>query len=82
MFEVIFIYLFFLVYHQNQSFFTKLVISFLLAKFASDNSAAKYSAVNLLDSRAVIYLICSGFLFSTSVKAVVVAKLVKLGILF
>ena len=37
-------------------FFTKLAISFLLAKFAYFNVAIKFSDVNLLNSRAAIYL--------------------------
>ena len=39
-------------------------------------------AVNLLNSGVVIYLLWSGILFSTTVRAVVVTKLVILGILF
>ena len=45
------------------------------------NLAAKLSAVNLLNSGVVIYLLYSGILFSTAVRAVVVAKFVMLVIL-
>ena len=55
----------------------------MLATFACASLAAKYSAVNLLNSGAVIDLLWSGILFLTAVGAVVVvAKLVILGILF
>ena len=37
--------------------FTKLAISLLLDKFACFNFAGKFSAVNLLNSGAVIYLL-------------------------
>ena len=37
-------------------FFTKLAISFLLAKFTCFNLALKFSDVNLLNSGVVIYL--------------------------
>ena len=37
--------------------FTKLGISFLLAKFVCDNLAANFSAFNLLNSGVVIYLL-------------------------
>ena len=87
-------------------FFTKLVILFLLVKFACALLAEKYSTANLLNSWVVIHLswswsvvifisisvvfvLYSGFLtkllsilFSAAVGAVVVAKLVMLGILF
>ena len=53
----------------------------MLAKFAYANLAAKFSAVKLLNSGVVIYLLWPGILFSTAVRAVVVAKLVILGIL-
>ena len=49
-------YLDFLVCHQNLTFFTKLAISLLLAKFACANLASQFSAVNLLNSGVVIYL--------------------------
>ena len=80
-------------------------ISFLLAKFACFNLAAKFSDVNLLNSGIVIYLslvwsviffsislifvlysvfstklLTLGILFSTAWRAVLVAKLVILGI--
>ena len=54
----------------------------MLAQFPCDNLAAKFSAVNLLNSGVVIYLLWSGILFSTAVRAIVVAQLVTLGILF
>ena len=63
-------------------FFTKLAISPLVSKFACFNLAVKFSDVNLLSSGAAIYLLWSGFLFSTVVRAVLVAKLVILGISF
>ena len=53
----------------------------MFAKFACANLAVKLPAVNLLNSGVVIYLLWSGILFSTAVRAVVVAKLVILGIL-
>ena len=63
-------------------FFTKSAISPLVAKFACFNLPVKFSAVNLLNSGVVRYLLWSGILFSTAVRAVVKAKLVKLGISF
>ena len=45
-----------LVYQQKLSFFTKLAISLLLAKFACANLAAKYFDVKLLNSGVVLYL--------------------------
>ena len=57
----------------------------MFAKFACANRVAKFSAVNLLNSGVVLYLLWSGVLFSIAVRAVVVvvvAKLVMLGILF
>ena len=54
----------------------------MLAKFACANLAAKCSAVNLLNSGVVIYLLWSAILFSTAVRTVVVAKLIILCILF
>ena len=36
--------------------FTKVAISFLLSQFAAANLPAKFSAVNLLNSRVEIYL--------------------------
>ena len=57
-------------------FFTKSAISPLCTKFDCFNLAVKFSAV-------LIYLLSSGILFSTTVRAVVVvAKLVILGISF
>ena len=61
--------------------FTKLAISLLVVEFACANLAAKFSAVNLLSSGVVIYLLWSCILFSTAVRAVVLTKLVILGIL-
>ena len=60
--------------------FTKSAMSPLDAKFAFLNLALKCSAVNLLNSGVVVYLLWLCILFST-VKAVVVAKLLILGIL-
>ena len=53
----------------------------MLAKFAFANLAAIFSNVNLLNSEVVIYLLWSDILFPTAVRALVVAKLVILGIL-
>ena len=53
--------------------------NFLLLKVPCFNLAVKFSATNLLNSGAVIYLLWSGVLFSTAVRAAVVAKLVILG---
>ena len=50
--------------------------------FACFNLAVKVSAVNLWNSGVVIYLLWSGILLLTTVRAVVVAKLVILGIPF
>ena len=61
----------------------KSVISPLVAKFAWFDITVKFSAFNLLNSGIVIYLLWSGILFSAAVRAaVVVAKLVILGISF
>ena len=54
----------------------------MLATFACTNLAAKFSAVNLLNFEVVVYLLWSGILFSIAVATVVIAKLVRLGILF
>ena len=51
------------------------------AKFACANLAVKFSDANLLNSEVVIYLLWPGVLFSI-VSAVVIAKLVILGISF
>ena len=67
-------YLNFLVYHRNLSFFTKTATSSLVAKFAFFDFAVKFSAVNLLNSGVVIYLLWSGILFATAVRAVLVAR--------
>ena len=72
----------FLFYHRNLHFFTKTAISPLVTKFSCFNLAVTFSADNSLNSRVVICLLQSGILFSTIVRAVVVAKLVILGISF
>ena len=54
----------------------------MLATFTYANLAVKFSAVNLLNFGVVIYLLRIGILFSAAVRAVVVAKLVMLGVLF
>ena len=54
----------------------------MLATFTYANLAVKFSAVNLLNFGVMIYLLWIGILFSAAVRAVVVAKLVILGILF
>ena len=54
----------------------------MLDKFSYANLAAKCSVVNLLHPGVAINLIWSGIFFSTTVRAEVVAKLLKLGILF
>ena len=53
-----------------------------MANFAYFNVAVNFSAVNLLNSGVKIYLLWSRILFSTAVKAAVVAKLVISGLLF
>ena len=57
-------------------------MSLLAAKFACFNLSVKFSAVNLLNSGVVIYLLWSDILFSTAVRAIAVAKLVILRISF
>ena len=52
----------------------------LVAKFACFSLAVKFCAVNSLNSGVVIYLLWSGILFSTVLRAAVVAKLVIRGI--
>ena len=54
----------------------------MFAKFACANLAVNLYVVNSLNSGVVIYLLWSGILFSTAVRAVLVAKLVILGISF
>ena len=54
----------------------------MLGKFACASLAANFSAINSLNSGVVIHLLWPGNLFSTAVRAVVVAKLVMSGILF
>ena len=54
----------------------------LVAKFACFNLEVKFSAINLLNSGVVIYLLWSGILFSSVAGAALVAKLVTLGICF
>ena len=58
-------------YHQNQS-----------AKFSCAKLAEKCFAVNFQNSGVVISLLWSDISFSTSIRVVVVAKLVALSILF
>ena len=70
----------FFVYHQNRSFF-EISNNISLAKLACANLAGKHSDVNLLNYEVVIYLLWSRILFSATVRAVVVAKLITLGIL-
>ena len=81
LFEVNFLFKFFS-FSSKSAYFTKLVKSFLLAKFACAYPAATFSVVNLLNSVVLIYLLWSDILFSTVVRAVVVAMLVILGISF
>ena len=81
LFEVNFLFKFFS-FSSKSAYFTKLVISFLLAKFACAYLAAKFSVVNLLNSVVLIYLLWSDILFTTVVRAVVVAMLVILGFYF
>ena len=81
LFEIISLFEFFDL-SPNSVFLTKSALSFLLAKFDCTNFAAKLYAVNLLYYGAVICLLWSGILFSTAVRAIVVANLVVLGILF
>ena len=65
----------------KSTFSTKLATSPLVATFACFNLAVKVSAVNLLNSVVVIYLLWLDILFSTALKAVlVVTKLVILGV--
>ena len=52
------------------------------AKFVCINLAVTFCAANLLNSRLAIYSPWLGISFSTAVRAVVVAKLIILGILF
>ena len=52
-FEVVFLLIFFFL-TSKFLFFTKLAISFLISQFPCDNVAAAFSAVNLLNSGAVI----------------------------
>ena len=54
----------------------------MLATFTYANLAVKFSAVNLLNFGVMIYLLWIGILFSAAVRAVVVAKLLMLGVLF
>ena len=54
----------------------------LLARFACFNLAVTFSTVNLLNYGVVIYLLWSSILFSTALRAVLVATLVILDILF
>ena len=61
-------------------FFPTPAVLSLVAKFACFSLAVKFSAVNSLNSGVVIYLLWSGILFSTVLRAAVVAKLVIRGI--
>ena len=54
----------------------------MLGRFACFNVAVAFSAVNLLNYGVLIYLLWSSILFSTAVRAELVAKLVTLDILF
>ena len=54
----------------------------LVAKFACFNLSVRFSAIHLLNSGVVIYLLWSDISFSTAVRAIAVAKLVILGISF
>ena len=67
---------------MKSPFFTKSVISHLVPIFDCFNLAVKFSIVNSLNSGVLIYLLWLGVLFSTTVKAARVAKLVILRILF
>ena len=80
-FDLTFLFQFF--YLSSKSiFFTKLVISFLLAQLSCANLAAKPSAINLLNHVLVIYWLWSGISFSAAVRTIVVAKLVVWSISF
>ena len=81
LFEVILLSNFFSL-SSKSVFFTKLAILLLLAKFGFANLAAQFSAKNLLNSGVVIYLLLLRILFSTAVRAVGIAMLIILGILF
>ena len=63
-------------------FFTKSPISPLVDEFALFNLAVKFFDVNLLNCAVVIYLLWSGISLSTAMRAVLVAKLLILGIMF
>ena len=54
----------------------------MVARFTCFNLVVKFSAVDLINSGVVIYVLWPDILFSTAVRAVVVARLVILGILF
>ena len=54
----------------------------MLAKFGCTNIAANFFTVDFLNFGIVIYLLWSSILFSTTIRAVVVANLVILGISF
>ena len=77
------VYLNFLVHLSKSSIFTKLAISCLLLNLLILNLKEKFYAVKLSNFRVVIYSLWSSFfLFSTAVRAVVVANLIVLGILY
>ena len=81
LFEVTFSFIFFSLLSKSV-FFMKLAISIFLYKFACSNLALKFSAVNLLNSGVLIYLLWSCIFFLATARAVVVAKLLILDILF
>ena len=81
LFEVILLSKFFSLSWKSV-FFTKVSMLLLLDKFGCADLAAQFSAKNLLNSGVVIYLLLPGILFSTAVRAVGVAMLIILGILF
>ena len=81
LFQVIFLFKLFSL-SSKSLLFTKSSISPLVAKFVCFSFAVKFSAVNLLNAGLLIYLLWSSILFSTAVRAVVVHKLVILGIWF
>ena len=78
LFKVTFSFIFCL--SSKSVFCTKSAISLLIAKFTCFNLIVKFYAVNLINSGVVIYLLWWGILFLIAVRAVLVAKLVILGI--
>ena len=71
---------------ENLAFFqyvgTVEVVSERFIMCAYTNLEAKFSAVNLLNSGVMTYLLWSGISFSAAVRAIVVAQLLILGVLF